>query len=237
MTARDRTNEFYRILNEKGATVAHAAARPSVSEFSSGARQISLQLQGSAQLLARLTELVKRRSLFNDPTAEINSLAVRIKESIQRMNQDLDVLAVWYFVLLASLSSNYSRTGSKPQSKQPTNTEPQCICCQGMLCFCFCIVSSCLADRTWSANFLERVASSVKCFKSEQRYYFCGCPVFCWFAVSFLMQCLLFFKSLKAQETRRGHFAKSSSMTLSAFPALPPPSFPGSNPGERTLIL
>lgn len=98
---RDRTREFSAIfdssiaLNKKAlqpATSPHVVPR---SDFTRLAAHVGKDIQQTSIKLAKLTKLAQRRSLFDDPTAEIQELTYVIKQDITSLNgklQDLQTL-------------------------------------------------------------------------------------------------------------------------------------------------
>lgn len=97
-SVRNRTAEFNAILDGARATSApgnkppppippvHLAPR---SEFTRLAAQVGKDIQGTSVKLAKLTKLAQRRSLFDDPTAEISELTYVIKQDIAALNGKL----------------------------------------------------------------------------------------------------------------------------------------------------
>lgn len=94
---RDRTSEFNaiveatRLASVKTATNAplnatHAAPR---SDFTRLAANVGKDIQQTSVKLAKLTKLAQRRSLFDDPTAEIQELTFVIKQDIASLNGKL----------------------------------------------------------------------------------------------------------------------------------------------------
>lgn len=92
---RDRTQEFSAIL--QSARAAHnkppapigAAYVPPRSDFTRLAAQVGKDIQQTSVKLAKLTKLAQRRSLFDDPTAEIQELTYIIKQDIAALNSKL----------------------------------------------------------------------------------------------------------------------------------------------------
>jgi syntaxin 5 len=89
------------------ANPAHAELR----HFHSTAGEISRDIAGTSALLSELTNLVRHSSLFEDDTAKINLLVVRIKSSIENLNSRLDQLAV-------SMASQKRKLGNNSQAGQ-----------------------------------------------------------------------------------------------------------------------
>jgi syntaxin 5 len=90
------------------------ANNPSHAElrhFHSTAGEISRDIAGTSALLSELTNLVRHSSLFEDDTAKINLLVVRIKSSIENLNSRLDQLAV-------AMASQKRKLGNNSQAGQ-----------------------------------------------------------------------------------------------------------------------
>jgi syntaxin 5 len=97
-----------------GASGGSANANPAHAElrhFHSTAGEISRDIAGTSALLSELTNLVRHSSLFEDDTAKINLLVVRIKSSIENLNSRLDQLAV-------SMASQKRKLGNNSQAGQ-----------------------------------------------------------------------------------------------------------------------
>ena len=86
----DRTLEFHQIVASRRTQPA-ATARPPVSrtEFASAASAIGGDIRRAQTKLSKLTQLAQSRSLFEDPTAEINELTHIIKQDITALNGKL----------------------------------------------------------------------------------------------------------------------------------------------------
>lgn len=69
-----------------GAALAHAAPR---SDFTRLAANVGKDIQQTSVKLTKLTKLAQRRSLFDDPTAEIQQLTFVIKQDIAVLNGKL----------------------------------------------------------------------------------------------------------------------------------------------------
>ncbi|KAK7300577.1 hypothetical protein RJT34_11424 [Clitoria ternatea] len=98
---RDRTSEF-RSLTEtlkKVAPASQADNAPSTShgsnsrsEFNRRASRIGLGIHETSQKIARLAQLAKKSSMFNDPIMEIQELTALIKNDITALNSALSDL-------------------------------------------------------------------------------------------------------------------------------------------------
>mmetsp|Transcript_14945 Transcript_14945/g.17475 ORF Transcript_14945/g.17475 Transcript_14945/m.17475 type:complete len:354 (-) Transcript_14945:168-1229(-) len=63
--------------------------------FAKMSADVSRKIHLASQRLERLTGLVKRQGVFNDPTEEINQLAARIKTDTKFLKNDLDDLQLY----------------------------------------------------------------------------------------------------------------------------------------------
>jgi len=101
--ASDRTKEFQAtiesILNRK--TVIEQqhllqnqvnSSRSQRSEFAHAASTIGKEINNTVTKLQRLTQLAKRRTMFDDNPTEINDLIQVVKQDISRINQRIDYL-------------------------------------------------------------------------------------------------------------------------------------------------
>ncbi|CAN8268619.1 unnamed protein product [Cochlearia groenlandica] len=98
---RDRTNEFFSIVENLRRSIAPAANNAtrgdggrredtrSAAEFNKRASKIGLAIHQTSQKLAKLAKLAKRTSVFDDPTQEIQELTVVIKQEISGLNNAL----------------------------------------------------------------------------------------------------------------------------------------------------
>lgn len=92
---RNRTQEFSAILD--AARAAHSKAAPPIngthlvprSDFTRLAAHVGKDIQQTSVKLSKLTKLAQRRSLFDDPTAEIQELTYIIKQDIASLNSKL----------------------------------------------------------------------------------------------------------------------------------------------------
>ena len=71
---------------------ASGGAPPTQSEFSRRAARIGHGIHSTSAKLTRLTQLARRTSVFDDPTAEINELTAIIKQDITALNSALGEL-------------------------------------------------------------------------------------------------------------------------------------------------
>ncbi|XP_056842585.1 syntaxin-32 isoform X2 [Raphanus sativus] len=111
---RDRTDEFFGVVETLRRSIAPAAAAPNnvpyggggrrddprsnavmQSEFNRRASVIGLAIHQTSQKLSKLAQLAKRSSVFDDPTREIGELTAVIKQEISGLNTALlDLQAV-----------------------------------------------------------------------------------------------------------------------------------------------
>ncbi|CAG9861728.1 unnamed protein product [Phyllotreta striolata] len=99
MTARDRTSEFVNTIQTlQGRNIARAVAArdprkskviQSHSEFMLIARNVGKNIASTYAKLEKLTLLAKRKSLFDDRTAEIQELTYIIKGDLSSLNQQI----------------------------------------------------------------------------------------------------------------------------------------------------
>lgn len=97
MTCRDRTSEFFRIVEEErlkrqGAGAAQGS-RPKPlarrSEFMNIAKSIGVDISNTYAKLEKLTILAKKKSLFDDRPVEIQDLTYIIKQDISSLNKQI----------------------------------------------------------------------------------------------------------------------------------------------------
>ncbi|RDX68667.1 Syntaxin-31 [Mucuna pruriens] len=117
---RDRTSEF-RLLTETLKKIGGGAAAPiqaenapstshesySRSEFNRKASRIGLGIHETSQKIARLAQLAKKSSMFNDPIVEIQELTALIKNEITALNSALSDLQTIQHMDMAD--GNYSQ--------------------------------------------------------------------------------------------------------------------------------
>ncbi|KAI0565706.1 Syntaxin [Gracilaria domingensis] len=94
-SVRDRTDEFSAVLqsarasHKKPPAPLGAGHLPPRSDFTRLAAQVGKDIQQTSVKLSKLTKLAQRRSLFDDPTAEIQELTYIIKQDIAALNSKL----------------------------------------------------------------------------------------------------------------------------------------------------
>ena len=93
----DRTEEFQRIIAEQqarrqltaGSNARPPAEPPPRSEFTAASAEIGKAVAVTQDKLAKLQQLAQSKSLFEDPTVEINELTLIIKQDITELNSKL----------------------------------------------------------------------------------------------------------------------------------------------------
>ncbi|KAG2730471.1 hypothetical protein I3843_01G288100 [Carya illinoinensis] len=120
-TYRDRTSEFHSLSQTLkkigGVTIVNrsendpsssepSAPTPSRSEFNKKASRIGLGIHETSQKIARLAQLAKRSSMFDDPIVEIQELTALIKNDITSLNVALSDLQTIQNIEMAD--GNYS---------------------------------------------------------------------------------------------------------------------------------
>ena len=89
----DRTRDFMQCVREqagdKSSTNNHKKVNTR-SAFQDAAGEIARGVHHASQTLAKLSKLVQRQGLFDDPTEEINKLIFRIKEELGDLNSKCD---------------------------------------------------------------------------------------------------------------------------------------------------
>ncbi len=91
----DRTNEFLSIVQSLSQKIVTKEKRipdlpKSRSAFHEAASDIAKDIQRTSKSLSMLTKLIRRQGLFDDPSEEINTLVVRIKEDLSEINTKCD---------------------------------------------------------------------------------------------------------------------------------------------------
>lgn len=95
---RDRTAEFHAILAAARSPTSSVKSTSSLppapprSDFARIAANVGKDIQQTSVKLTKLTKLAQRRSLFDDPTAEIQELTFVIKQDIAALNAKLSDL-------------------------------------------------------------------------------------------------------------------------------------------------
>jgi len=97
MTFKDRTSEFNTLsqtIRSQAVPARPSAAktRPNKSQFMVVASQIGRDIVDTSSKLHKLTTLAKKRSIFDDPSAEIEELTFIIKQDIQNINSQISAL-------------------------------------------------------------------------------------------------------------------------------------------------
>lgn len=93
----DRTQEFLQCVEQFGQSLVSAqqskrsADVPQTkSAFHDAASEIAKGIHRTSGVLSKLTKLVRRQGLFDDPTEEINTLIFRIKQDLDELNTKCD---------------------------------------------------------------------------------------------------------------------------------------------------
>jgi syntaxin 5 len=97
----DRTDEFFSIIQSTGKSAGGAGSLPSrrssgqtdvkgKNVFHDAASEIAKGVHKTSTMLAKLTTLVRKQGLFDDPTEEINTLIYRIKQDLDELNNKCD---------------------------------------------------------------------------------------------------------------------------------------------------
>ncbi|KAI8976253.1 syntaxin 5 [Pilobolus umbonatus] len=99
---RDRTNEFHSLCDRIRSRNTNALERRNLiheqkklhtpSDFSLMAAEISRQITATAGKLEKLTQLAKRKTLFDDKPIEISELTFIIKQDIAKLNKQIAML-------------------------------------------------------------------------------------------------------------------------------------------------
>jgi len=97
MTFRDRTNEFTALTetiktNTKPNGAAKKKKKQESSQFVALAGKIGRDIAATSEKLDRLTKLAKKKSLFDDPTVEIQRLTDVINQDIKNLNSQITFL-------------------------------------------------------------------------------------------------------------------------------------------------
>jgi len=71
--------------------------------FHEAASEIAKGIHRASGALQKLTKLVQRQGLFDDPTQEINNLVVRIKQDLEEVLLSLSLLLLLLLLLLSLL--------------------------------------------------------------------------------------------------------------------------------------
>mmetsp|Transcript_7272 Transcript_7272/g.9683 ORF Transcript_7272/g.9683 Transcript_7272/m.9683 type:complete len:126 (-) Transcript_7272:12-389(-) len=66
------------------------SAASELRNFHAAASEISRDIAATSTMLSELSQLVRRRTLFNDDNSRVNDLVLRIKSNIENLNGRLD---------------------------------------------------------------------------------------------------------------------------------------------------
>lgn len=95
----DRTIDFQRIVQSLGGSIEPQgykkkntldATPKTKNAFNEAASEIAKGIHKTSSMLTKLTNLVRKQGLFDDPTEEINSLIFRIKQDLDELNSKCD---------------------------------------------------------------------------------------------------------------------------------------------------
>lgn len=98
----DITSEFIKYVNQNKSSNTNNLSINSISNisnkvvpktrsaFTDAASEIARGVSRTSDILSRLTKLVKRQGLFDDPTEEINNLILRVKQDLDELNTKCD---------------------------------------------------------------------------------------------------------------------------------------------------
>jgi syntaxin 5 len=92
---KNRTDDFRRLLEQYSPEEnKNLLSKPkkAASTFQAQAQQIALQISHTAKTLRKLSNLAKKKSIFDDPTAEINELTFVVKKEIRSLQGRLEEL-------------------------------------------------------------------------------------------------------------------------------------------------
>ncbi len=115
----ERTQEFMQFcvqINKGGDFVRKvksvAEVPKSKTAFNEAAADIAKGIHKTSTVLSKLTNLIKRQGLFDDPTEEINNLIYRIKQDLDELNSKCDT-AEEYIQAKKSIFSNDAGQSAK----------------------------------------------------------------------------------------------------------------------------
>jgi syntaxin 5 len=118
---KDRTNEFQSVVQsmlQRGTEERPRLLVPTsvpVSEFTKASSAIAKDINGTMTKLFKLTQLAKKKSLFNDQPVEINDMIYMIKQDIAKLN-----------IQITNLSS-FNRQQSTHENKQVAEHSKQVV--------------------------------------------------------------------------------------------------------------
>lgn len=99
----ERTQEFQILVSKVSDISSSAKSNASIeppsarskTAFNEAAGEIARGIHTTSALIAKLTNLVRRQGLFDDPTDEINKLILRIKQDLEDMNAKCDAAQLY----------------------------------------------------------------------------------------------------------------------------------------------
>ncbi|RYG97681.1 hypothetical protein EON65_52485, partial [archaeon] len=93
----DRTQDFLQCVQQVQVSQSdlskskkHSSSRKAKTEFNESVSDIARGIHRTSSLLIKLSNLVKKQGLFDDPTEEINSLIHHIKQDLDDLNSRCD---------------------------------------------------------------------------------------------------------------------------------------------------
>jgi hypothetical protein len=102
----DRTSEFLQCtgqskgLNKPKPKASNHEVVKTRTAFNDAASDIAKGIHRASGALSKLTKLVQRQGLFDDPTQEINNLVVRIKQDLDEVYNNSLLLSLLLLLLL-----------------------------------------------------------------------------------------------------------------------------------------
>lgn len=115
----ERTQEFQSLVSKVSDTSSSAKANAASSDpsrsktaFNEAAGEIARGIHTTSALITKLTNLVRRQGLFDDPTDEINKLILRIKQDLEDMNAKCDAAQVFIESKKSMFSSEVNQSSA-----------------------------------------------------------------------------------------------------------------------------
>jgi syntaxin 5 len=125
----DITSEFIKCVNQNklstnSLSINNITKKSDVpksrSAFTNAASEIARGVSRTSDVLSRLTKLVKRQGLFDDPTEEINNLILRVKQDLDELNTKCDSAQQYVDNKRSSLGQSSSSHNTKVVSQLKT---------------------------------------------------------------------------------------------------------------------
>lgn len=111
------TNTSSQLSVQKKKSSSSSSQGESRTSFNEAATDIARGIGRTSSLLAKLTSLVKRQGLFDDPTEEINNLIHRIKQDLDELNTKCDTAQQFVDSKKSYFSSSASNQSSQHNGK------------------------------------------------------------------------------------------------------------------------